>query len=623
MHWIDFTIVGVFMSGLLVLGFSLSKRAGTDTESFIVAGRKMPWWLVGASLLAANLNASSMLQDSRKVRQDGIGGLWFSWRSIITASIGAAFFLRLWRRAGFVTQMEFYRCRYAGWRADAARTYDTFIYGLISSPMWAAIGLVGMKKVASVLLGLEPSYEWMGVTWNTDLVIVMSLVAITLVYSAASGVYGVVWTDLIESVIALVATYALMVIVLGQVGGPTGLGEKLASHEDAAKLLSVLPTAGAVFAFYVIFAVLEQGGFNPHVQRWLSLKSEREVMHTSLYSTVLNFVFKAWPYYICGLAGMFLISDAYLMENFASGTGADGQPIVDHEMVFPALVERYLPVGLTGLMIAGFLSAFMSSFDTNIHNAAAIFTNDLYKPYLVPGKSEAHYVGASRWYMVVAALMASVVGVFVNDILYLFIFLLGVLQSVGLIKLLRFVWWRVNGWGELAAMVCSLTITSLIVIEQVGKQLGYDWPLFDGWVRQWIPSMGLEVDNDTYYVFRTLALVGISTVASVVVVLVTPAEPMEKLVEFYRRVRPFGWWGPVREVAGVENEASDSIPWLTAISIAMIATTLGLVFAMMGLLLAWWVLAGLALGVAGIGWVLYCAALRRLYPPESLQEPAA
>ncbi len=627
MHWIDFTIVGVFMFTMLGIGFYLSRRAGKSTDEFILAGRNMPWWLAGTSLLATGLNASSMLQDSRKVRQDGLGGLWFSWRSIISASVGSVFFSRLWRRAGFVTQMEFYHARYAGWRADSARLFDTVLYGMISAPMWAAIGLVGMKKVAAVLLGLEPTFNWLGYSWSTDLVVVLSLVVVTLIYSAASGVHGVVWTDLGEAFIALVATYALLIIIYVQVGGPSGLNSLLSGHEDSAKLMSLVPwsddgsgfrTVVIVFGFFIVFSLLEQGGYNPHIQRSLCVKNEREVMRTTIYSGVMNFAVKSWPYYICGLAGLFLISEEYLLTHFPAAIAADGTPTADFEMVFPALVTKYLPVGLVGLMVTGFLSAFMSSFDTNIHNSTSIFTNDLYRSYLAKGKTDSHYVAASRWYMVFATVVASAIGIMVNDILLLFIFLLGVMQSVGLVKLLRFVWWRTNGWGELVAQVFSIGITSLILLERILLQFGCEnLVLFDGFVRMAIQATGLSVTNDTFYVFRTLALVGTATTASVVAILLTKPEPMDKLVSFYERVRPFGVWGPVRAHTQVKPGQSDHLGWLTGLSMSMMAVIFGCVFAFLGILLARWVILGFSLPVVAIGFMGFFYTLKKLYPEES------
>ena len=623
MHWIDFTIVVVFMLSMLGLGLVLSRKAGKDTDEFILAGRSMPWWLAGTSVLATGLNASTMLQDSRKVREDGLGGLWFTWRGVIAGAVAAVFFNRLWRRARFVTQMEFYEARYAGKKAVVGRLFDTILYGMLIAPMWAAIGLVGMKKIASVLLGLEPTFEWLGFVWSTDLVVVLLLVVITLIYSAASGVYGVVWTDLVEAVIALVATYTLLVIVYVQVGGPTGLSELLSQAADSEKLTSLVPTAAegnfwwyvlVIMGFYVVFSALEGGGYDPRVQRALCVKDERETIYVQLYSGIMNLAIKSWPFYVCGLAGLFLISGDYLLENFEPAVAADGTPGPDYERVFPALVKQYLPIGLVGMMVTGFLSAFMSSFDSNVHNSTSVFTNDLYRPYIAPGRSEKHYVAASRWYMVFATALATTVGILSNDILFLLIFIFGVMQSVGLIKLLRFAWWRANIWGELVAMAFSLLITTVIVVERILEQFGNDVFLFGDLVRSLIGAAGFPVGNDTVYVFRTLLMTTAATSLSVVAILLTPPEPMDKLVAFYERVRPFGFWGPVRARTDVQPEASDHLGWLIAVALSITATTLGVIFAMAGLLLAWWEVLAWSLVTIAAGLVVFFFGMKRLYP---------
>ncbi|QDU70631.1 sodium:solute symporter family transporter [Mucisphaera calidilacus] len=606
MHWIDWTVVVSFMVGLLVLGAKLAKRAGSNTDEFILAGRKMPWWLAGASVLATGLNASTMLSDSRKIRQDGLGGLWFTWRSIFTMAISSVFFVRLWRRAAFVTQMEFYHARYHGRGADVARTFDSVLYGIIVAAMWAAIGLVGMKKVVTVLLGLPPDFLFLGMTMDTSIVIIAVLILVTLVYSAASGVHGVVWTDLFEVLVALFATYMLLTFIFIDMGGPIGLRTALESHADSEKLLSLMPTVIWVLIFYIVFAIMEQGNYNPHNQRSFCLKDEREVIYTGLYTGILNFAFRNWPYYICGLAGLFLISDAYLLEQFPAAVGPDGQAIADHEMVFPALVRQYMPIGLMGLMAAGFLSAFMSSFDTNIHNSTSIFTNDIYKAYLAPGRDEHHYVTASRWYMVFITLLASVIGFMVNDILYLFMFAINVVQSVGMVKLLRFVWWRVNIWGELSAQACSVVITTLMLTGHVNE-----------WTRSLLVWFEVEITNDTLWALRTFLIVCTSTTVSVIVILLTPPESKEKLVAFYKRMRPFGFWGPIRRAADLERDASDSLLWLSVTALSMMGSILGLVFAFMGLLLALWHFMIVGAVVAAVSLRMFFVGVDKLYPKGS------
>ena len=605
MHVIDFIVVGGFMLFLLGLGFFLSRKAAQSSEEFILGGRNMPWWLAGLSMIATGLNASTMLQDSRKVRQDGIGGLWFTWTGMIHNAISAIFFLRLWRRAGFVTQQEFYHARYHGWRADFARVFESVFLGLGTGLVWSAVGLVGMKKIATVILDVPETWSLGSWVFSTETTVVIGLVIIALSYSAASGVYGVVWTDVIEFVVTFLASLYLMFAAYGQVGGSTGLRDKLVGlGEEGERILNLYPASGWVilFFFLCIFPFFTQGSYNPYVQRYLCLKDEREVIFANVFNSLINLVIKAWPFYIVGLCGIFLVSDHYLLENYAPIQVPGGGEAPDYERVYPSMVSMYLPAGMVGLMVAGFMGAFMSSFDTNIHNGTAIFLNDLYRPYVAKARTEKHYINVMRIFMVVMTVAATAIGIMANDILLMTMFALTLVSSMGMVKLLRFVWWRVNGWGEVAAQISGLTL-SLFMIS----------PWSDSVFKTLMDFLGVE-GNDGFFLVRVSLFTFTSTTISILVILLTPPEPMERLKEFYQRVRPYGAWGPVREALGNEAGKADSIPLMAATTISIIALNIGALFLAMGLLLAQWMLLFVGFPLLGIGVLGLILGVRKLYP---------
>jgi solute:Na+ symporter, SSS family len=610
MHPIDWFIVAAFMAFLLWLGFKLSRKAGSDTTEYILAGRKMPWWLAGTSYTATGLNASTMLQDSRKIRQDGIAGLWFTWQNIINMAVATVWFFRLWRRAGYVTQMEFYRDRYTGWRADFARLFDTVFYGIGIGAAWAAIGLVGMKKIVSVILDLPETVQLLGMGVPTDILIVISMVAIALVYSAASGVHGVVWTDMVEFVIAMLCSIGLAMIVYGVVGWNTGLHDKIQGlGAQGEELMKLTPAFGIVLLYYFfIHPIFTQGGYNPHIQRFLALKNERETVYMTIYANIINFVLKPFPFYVCGLAGIFIFTDEYILAELGSIVSSTGEVIPDYERVYPALVKQYLPIGITGLMIAGFMSAFMSSFDTNIHNAASTFTNDLYKGYLAKGKSERHYVWAARWFMVFQTVLASIIGIMVDDILALMMIGIALPVAPGMVKLARFIWWRVNGWSEVVAQV-----TSVFVIAFVMSPWGGD---FLTWLMKQFGVSG----NDGFFVTRQLVLILLSTMISLLVILCTKPEPMDRLVAFYKRVRPYGWWEPVIEQAGEKYRNRESRAALVILTLGITGTAMGAIFAAIGFILARWYLVLPSLSILVVAGVACHLTLKKLYPVDGETE---
>ncbi|MBK1875501.1 sodium:solute symporter family transporter [Pelagicoccus mobilis] len=604
MHLIDWIIVGLFMAFLLWLGFKLSKKAGTSTEEYILAGRNMPWWLAGTSMTATGLNASTFLQDSRKVRQDGLAGLWFTWQHILNGAVAAVWFTRLWRRAGYMTQMEFYRDRYTGKKADFARLFDTVFYGIGVGAAWASIGLVGMKKIISVVLDLPPTISVIGFSLHTDIVIVAAMVIIALVYSAASGVHGVVWTDFVEFFIAMACSVGLAAVVFGEVGWNTGLRDSIQGlGERGDMLLSMVPAWGPVLIYYFfVHPIFTQGGYNPHIQRMLALKNEREVIYMVLYSQIINFVFKPFPFYVCGLAGIFLFTDERIIAELGSIVSDTGIVIPDYERVYPALVTEYLPIGITGLMIAGFMSAFMSSFDTNIHNAASVFTNDLYRGYIAKEKSEHHYVWVSRWFMVFQTVFASVIGIMVDDILSLMMIGLALPIAPGMVKLARFIWWRVNGLAEVVAQVMSLFVIAF-VMSPIGKES----------ILSLMETIGVE-GNDGFFVTRQLVLILFTSIVSFLVILMSKPEPMDRLVAFYKRVRPYGWWGPVVEAAGEEYRNRESRPMLVLLTIGLIGSVFGAIFAVIGLILALWGLLVPSLVIAALSFWACFYSTKKLYP---------
>ena len=607
MHIIDYVVIGLFLVFLMALGTFLSKRAGENTDEFILAGRKLPWWLAGTSMLAVGLNASTMLQDARKVRQDGISGMWFTWAKAASSIISTIFFLRLWRRGRFVTQMEFYQARYKGWPAVFARVYDSGMYGIALASVWAAIGLVGMKKIITVLIPMPETVHLMGLSCSSSTLVVIALVAVTLFYSVASGVYGVVWTDLIEFGIAMLCALILLFYVYNDVGWNVGLREQIESvGAEGSKILTILPKFGPVLIyFFIVFPFVSQGGYQPNVQRYLAVKDEREVLFTGIYSFVVSICLRMWPYLLVGLAGLILVPNEYLMEHFQPIITPEGEAIGDYEKVYPLLALRYLPVGVLGLMMAGFLSAFMSSFDSNIHNSASIFINDVYRPYLAKGRSEKQYVRATRLYMVFITVVSTIIGIYVHDILLLTMAALSLTHAAGLVKVMRFLWWRVNGKAEVFAQITAL-FTVIYFLSPLGSKTVVAIMKLTGYH-----------GNDAFFVYRQLTLLSFSSIASLLAIFLFPAEPMEHLCAFYQRVRPFGWWGPVQRACGVKVGQPEPMRPLWVLFVSTCMFIYGLLFVVFGFSLAYftimlWSLLITIIGSLGIVW-----SIRTIYPRDS------
>jgi Na+/proline symporter len=604
MHWIDYLILALVLLSLLVVGFVLARRSGESTAEYYIAGRKMPWWLIGFSDLAVGLNTSNMLQDSRKVRQDGLMGMMYVWGAALKSCITGVFFDRMWRRARFKTQMEFYHARYSGWQADFARIYDTVVFGGFVTSIWAAIGLVGMKKVITVVFGLPPTVPIFGLEVSTEVLAVVAVVGIALTYSAAAGARGIYWTDFIEFFIAVIPLYFLFFIVYGEVGGSVGLRENLESLPDKSKYLNFLQPFSIIYIyFFLINPLLDQGGFNPGMQRTLSLKDERQVIYSMILKGIGGFVLRGMPFLAIGMIGIFLVDDQYLMEHFAPLLTPEGAAVPDWERAFPTLVERYLPIGLMGMMASAFICAFMSSFDSNLHLTGTLIVNDFYRGYIVKNKSDKHYVFATKVVMTIGAVVTVLIGIYADDILYLGYLALTISLGGGWFKVLRLIWWRVNGTAEVAAQMFSLLVFAFVLS-----------PLGSDFIVAVAGSMGLE-GNDAFYVIRNMLAAGSCTVFAFIFLLVSKPEPMDKLCSFYRRMRPFGFWGPVR--AELEGKVkSDPVKTQAALAISILAIVWGACIGSMCLLVAYWT--GAILGGVSIliGSFFTRKVLHKLYPPD-------
>lgn len=606
MHTIDYIVIVAALVGITIYGSLFAKKAGKSTSEFILGGRKMPWWLAGASVIATGFNASTPLSDARKIRTDGLSGLWFGWQAVIVSNIAAIWFNRLWRRSRLTTAVEFYDIRYSGKPATFARIFDVGILGIVNGCIWSAIGLVAMKKVAAVMFGFPEFFMVFGMSIPSDWVVVIGTVALALFYASASGVYGVVWTDLVELIIALACTYYLFFFVFQDVGWNVGLRDKVLSMEDGAgdKLMKLLPELGpAILVLWIVQPIISLGNINPGVQRMLTVKDEKETLKTHYFSTIANYVVKPWPFLIAGLASIFLIADDTLLSQFNPIIDSSGEAIPDYEMVYPQLVATYLPPGLLGLMVAAFLFAFMSSLDTNIHISSSLFVNDFYRPYVSKNREPHHYVTVARLFMIFLTISSIMIALLVDDILMLMIFALTVHNSSGIVKPLRWLWWRVNGMAEVFGQVSGLVLVIFIFFTPWGED-----------VVQWIGGLFGSSHNDAYYAIRLLCVVGISSLLSMLAVAIYGPESTEKLDSFYRRLRPYGNWSPVAK----RNESyrpTESQGVLWALTFASFALVFGAIFASVGFFLALWTLFACSALITLIGAVGVYFFMMILYPP--------
>ncbi len=526
---LDWIIVVIFLLAVVAVGLLLSRRASGSLEDYFVSGRNLPWWLAGTSILATSFSSDTPLHVTRVIREAGLGGAWFYWSGIISGLVVAFFFARLWRRAEIVTDAELIELRYSGARAAALRgtvaLFRSVVLELITRP-WV---ILGMTKIVSAVLELPPGATLNLPLWGpvpSDAAIVVALVALALLYATTSGLWGVVVTDFIEFIVALGGAVLLAVLAVRKAGGVQGLRQGLAASPLGEGALDFVPAPsdlGVPAVTLVVYmgiqwwANTEIDGSGKRAQRFLACKNERHALASGVWNMAVQWLLRSWPWYLT------VIASAVLYPQLA-----------DHEAAYPTMIADLMPVGFKGLMVAAFLAAFLSTIDSQLNLSASYLVNDLYQRFMVRDRPAKHYVNASRVMVLGVAAVATVIALALPSVLDAFRFKMELMAGLGLIYLLRWFWWRVNAYSELYALGAGV-FTALALHTSLSPLAG----------------PGTET-----FAWRLIVIVSVAAAAGLGATLIAPAEPMDRLRAFYRRVSPpaFGW-GPV---AAVERSAAAS-----------------------------------------------------------------
>ncbi len=525
LHGIDLALVGAYMVFVLVVGWRLSHRAGTSRESFFLAGRSLPWWLAGTSMVATSFASDTPLLVTGFVRDHGIARNWIWWNYALAGTLAAFVFARLWRRSGCLTDVGLVEMRYAGRPAALLRLVMGAYNALVANGLVLCWVLLAMGKILGVLLDVDQ-------TWA-----IAAALVVALAYSLMGGLMGVVVTDLVQFVLAIAGSWLIAAWALDAAGG---LDTVIAAVRETARpgTLDLFPSPGpgtvtdssywtpalasvCVFLGVGWWAQKNADSSPVYVQRMMACKDERHAVGATLWSQFAFYVIRPWPWILTALASIVLLPE-----------------LADSESAYPEMM-RLLPPGLLGLALCSLVAAFMSTVDTHVNLGSAYLVNDLYRRFLRPGASERECVRVGRIAGLGLGGLAAFAATRVSTVSGLFEFFVTLLGGIGPALLLRWFWWRANAWTEIAAMATSfasgwLLGSGLFEGTEVGARiLAALGPLADGG------------GTPARLVFAALS----SLTVCVAVTLATRPVPMETLVEFHRRVRPPGIWGPVRRAA--------------------------------------------------------------------------
>jgi Na+/proline symporter len=564
---LDYAIVVGYIAFALGIGVLLARRAAQSIAQYFAAGRELPWWLAGTSMVATTFASDTPLAVTGIVRTQGISGNWFWWGGALANMLGTFFFAPLWRRSEVLTDLEFIAIRYHGAPANFLRGFRVLYSSLIANSIIMGWVIAAMVKIVQTTFGWEP---------KTALAV---LITVAFAYTILAGLWGVVLTDFVQFALAMTGAIWLAVAALGAIGGGAMLVQRL-SEQGHAKLLAFIPLLSdreLLFAFltYVLvqwWAVGRPDGEGYIAQRILATKDERNAVLSFLWFAFAHYVLRPWWWIVVALVSLLL------MPKMQKPLGDEG--------AYPAMMVKLLPPGALGIMVAAMLAAFMSTMDTHMNWAASYLVNDFYRPFIKPDADERHYVLVGRIATAVILALGVATALVTERVEAAWKLLAGLNAGIGLVSILRWLWWRVNAWSEISAMATALVVNSAIYLL--------------AWLSN--PTAAFLAATEGFPL-RLLIIVVLVQVAWVLVTLATQPEPMEKLVTFYRKVRPPGWWKPVAEAAGLPAEPLDW-RWLLGWIGGVVLIYGGLV-AMGGLLLSQvhWLLGGgitAALGLIGV-----------------------
>lgn len=569
MPLVDWLVVAVYLLVAVSVGLAFAKRASSGVEDFFLAGRNLPWWLAGASMVASMFASDTPLFHSGNVRDMGLSASWLFFFPMFGAMLAAAYFARLVRRTRVVTDAEFVELRYSGQAPTPFRAFLAVYNGIFVAALTMGWVTLGMTETVAQILHLD------------KLPVIVVLMGIVLVYAMVSGMWGVVMADLFQYAVATIGSLYLAAVSVQACGGLAGLRQKLAAMAGwAGRDLHFLPkftegvgsatmvamTVPMVLAWILVNSAAQASSSAHQGQRVLACRDERDAGLSYVMFAFCYYVINGMSWVIVGLASVVVLG----ATNEAAG-------LANSQRTFPAMIVKLMPHGMLGLMVASIFAAFMSCASVVLNWGSSYMINDIYRRFLVRAASPKHYVRASRVASLLLGIGAGYFAMIFDTLSDFFSMVPALLTGSVLVMLARYLWWRANIWSEVAAMVASPIVGCYV--EFVLGARGHKSAL------AWLPGYAIwdadqaHGNNWAFLGHRLFAAVGLTTLSWIIVTLLTKPTEMEKLKKFYLLVRPSGpGWRHVRKqfAAPPPVEKGRTIVWIWLAGVTFI---LGSIFA--------------------------------------------
>ena len=508
---IDWVIILSFFAFTMLIGLWASKEAGKSAKDYFLSGRNMPWWLLGVSMVATTFSADTPNLVTDIVRKNGVAGNWVWWAFLLTGMATVFIYAKLWRRSGITTDLEFYEMRYSGKAATILRGFRALYLGIFFNVVVMATVMLAGIKISGIMLGLSPMQT------------VLLVSVVTVVYSSLGGLRGVILTDFFQFILSMIGMIAaaIYIIQLPEIGGMSNL----VSHPNVIDKISFFPDFTnmdiAIPIFFIPLAVqwwsiwypgAEPGGGGYIAQRMLSAKDEKDASKATLFFNAAHYGLRPWPWILIALASLIVFPE---LENIKNSFPNIDDNILADDLAFPAMLTL-LPQGLLGLVITALIAALMSTISTHLNWGASYIVHDFYVRFVDPNASQKTQVNIGRISTVLLMIFAGLFALYLTNAFQVFNIILQIGAGTGLLFILRWFWWRINAYSEIAAMIISLVLA--IYFETI-----YHGDLLD-WQKLCIG-------------------VGVTTVVWILVTLITRPTDRGTLKKFYALIQPhdMGW----------------------------------------------------------------------------------
>jgi SSS family solute:Na+ symporter len=546
---LDWIVVAVALCAAFSPALFFARRAGRGTAEFFASGHAAPWWLIGTSMVATTFSTDTPNLVTDLVRNGGVSANWAWWAFLLTGMMTVFFYARLWRRLGALTDLEFYELRYSGRSAAMVRGFRAVYLGLFFNCVIMGSVTLAAAKIANVMLGWD----------RLQTVIVCAVICIG--FSVLSGLWGVLASDIVQFVIAMVGVFAAATVALKQpeVGGLQGLITRLEPAQlnllpdfsNAEMVMVVLIIPLTVQWWSVWYPGAEPGGGSYVAQRMLAARNEKHALAATLWFNVAHYALRPWPWIIVALSSLLVFPQLADIQSALPGLDPG---LLGHDIAYPAMLTL-LPHGLLGLLVASLLSAYVSTMSTHLNWGASYLVNDFYRRFLRPEADERHLVGVSRLVTALLMLAAGAVMFLIDTAGEGFQLLLSIGAGTGLLYLLRWFWWRINAWSEIAAMIASFVIALGFLIAR---------------------KNGAQIPDHVSLILS----VALTTAVWVTVTFLTPPASSETLVRFVQLVKPAGpgwarWRAEAQVGASPDSLTQAVLGWVlgcAAVYAAMFAT---------------------------------------------------